>query len=143
VKYWDSSAIVPLLVGEEHTGRSAALLRSDREIVTWWLSTVECASALNRLWRDGSLSEDELGQSLGLLDTLSAGWVEVQPGPRVRATALRLLRVHFLRAADAMQLAAAVMVADSDRSMLPFVTYDDRLSRAARREGFSLSEVSR
>jgi predicted nucleic acid-binding protein len=40
-----------------------------------------------------------------------------------------------------MQLAAAVMVAETDRSMLPFVTYDDRLSRAARREGFSLSEV--
>ncbi len=139
MKYWDSSAIVPLLVGEAQTDSSVALLRDDREIVTWWLSNVECASALNRLWRDDSLSEDDLGQSFALLDTLSSGWIEVQPGPRVRTTALRLLRVHSLRAADAMQLAAAVMIAESDRSMLPFVTYDERLARAARREGFPLT----
>ncbi|MFP4566928.1 MAG: type II toxin-antitoxin system VapC family toxin [Spirochaetaceae bacterium] len=141
MNYWDSSAIVPLLVEEERTDRSAALLRGDRDIVTWWLSKVECASALNRLRRDDAFSEEQLGESLALLDTLSSGWIEVQPGARLRATALRLLRVHSLKAADAMQLAAAVAIAETDRSMLPFVTYDDRLSRAAQREGFRLAAV--
>lgn len=139
MKYWDSSAIVPLLVSEGRTDDSVALLQGDADIVTWWLTRVECASALNRLWRDEALSEEELRESLGLLDALSSGWIEVQPGARVRATALRLLRVHPLRAADAMQLAAAVAVADNERPAIPFVAYDDRLLRAAEREGFRLA----
>jgi len=137
VKYWDSSAIVPLLVSEAATDRSGNLLTADPQIITWWLSRIECASALNRLRRDGELSEVGLRTSLKDLEILAKSWVEVQPVDAVRLAALRLLRLHPLRAADALQLASAVVAAGEDRSQLPFITFDGRLLEAADREGFS------
>jgi hypothetical protein len=54
--------------------------------------------------------------------------------------ASRLLRVHPLRAADALQLAAALAAAKGDPSSLDVVCLDQRLSEAARREGFRVLE---
>jgi hypothetical protein len=50
--------------------------------------------------------------------------------------ARRVLRVHALRAADALQLAAALLVSEGNPGSLEVVTLDDRLLDAARREGF-------
>jgi predicted nucleic acid-binding protein len=72
------------------------------------------------------------------LDALVRSWREVQPIRRVRQTAIRLLRVHPLRTADALQLAAAIVVAEEEPASVPFVTLDDRLAQAAEREGFSI-----
>jgi predicted nucleic acid-binding protein len=44
--------------------------------------------------------------------------------------------VHPLRAADALQLAAAVVAAEGIPASLSIVTLDERLAAAARREGF-------
>jgi uncharacterized protein with PIN domain len=48
VKFWDSSALVPLLVAEPATPAILALHAEDPEIVTWWATAVECTSALVR-----------------------------------------------------------------------------------------------
>ena len=64
--------------------------------------------------------------------------MEVQPSERVRSTAQRALRVHALRAADALQLAAAIVAAGEDRASLVVVCLDQRLTLAARREGFQV-----
>ena len=106
--------------------------------MTWWGSLIECASALNRQHREGGLSAGDLGQSLEDLQTLGATWLEVQPLERVRRRALRLLRVHALRSADALQLAAALTAAEEDPESLEFVSSDARLSTAAEREGFKV-----
>ena len=55
---------------------------------------------------------------------------------RTRKSAIRILRVHPLRAADALQLAAAIAAAEDNPATLPFVTFDDRLGQAAARDGF-------
>ena len=78
----------------------------------------------------------ELGQSLELLERLATTWLEVRPLERVRRRALRLLRVHPLRGADALQLAAALTAADEDPTSLDVVSSDARLSAAAQLEGF-------
>jgi predicted nucleic acid-binding protein len=52
--------------------------------------------------------------------------------------ALRLLRVHALRAADSLQLAAAIVAAEHEPSALEFVSLDERLNEAASREGFRI-----
>jgi len=52
--------------------------------------------------------------------------------------AIRLLRLHPLRAADAQQLAAALVLSDFEPRTLPFVTLDGQLAAAARREGFEV-----
>lgn len=44
----------------------------------------------------------------------------------------------LLRAADALQLAAALAAAENNPSALSIVTLDDRLAEAAEREGFPL-----
>lgn len=73
-----------------------------------------------------------------LLSLLSASWTEVPPTDDVRRLARRLVRVHPLRAADALQLAAAITAADGRPERLPFVTLDVRLADAASREGFKV-----
>ena len=66
------------------------------------------------------------------------GWTEVPPIERVRDQATRLLRLHTLRAADSLQLAAAIVLADFEPKTLAFVTLDRPLASAARREGFEV-----
>jgi predicted nucleic acid-binding protein len=136
VKYWDASAVVPLLVEEASTADKQRILDADPVIVTWWATRVECASALGRLRREGSLNEAGFGAALRRLTTHAASWAEVEPSAAVRRTALRLLRVHPIRAADALQLAAALAAADGDPSTIAFVSCDGRLSAAADVEGF-------
>ena len=136
MKYWDSSALVSLLVDEAASDDRRSILRRDHGIVTWWGSWIECASALNRLRREGNLDGGDLDRSLARLQELAGGWMEVRPLERVRRRAVRLLRVHPLRGADALQLAAALTASDEDPSELDVVGNDARLADAARQEGF-------
>jgi predicted nucleic acid-binding protein len=138
VRYWDSSAILPLLAVESSTERRRAHLQEDPVILTWWASRIECASALSRLLREQRIAEQEHEQVLRDLEVLSSSWVEVQPTEKVRRRALRLLRLHPLRAADALQLAAALVGSGENPPSLPFVSGDPRLNEAARKEGFRL-----
>lgn len=136
MRYWDTSAIVPLLVDESMSATVKGLLGDDPDVVTWWGTAVECMSALARLERDGSIASGALREAGERLDALELAWAEVQPSDRLRAVATRLLRVHPLRAADALQLAAALTAAEGDPSSLEIVTLDERLALAAEREGF-------
>lgn len=135
MKFWDSSALVALVLQQPRTSEVRALIESDSELVVWWGSAIECASAIARLHREGYLSDSGEREARALLDTLRRSWFEVQPGDAIREHALRLLRVHTLRAADALQLAAAIEWAGTP-SDGDFVTFDDRLRAAAVKEGF-------
>ena len=73
----------------------------------------------------------------GILDRLRASWLEIEPSEALRHGAMRLLRVHPLRAGDALQLAAALVWAGTGTG-LGFVTLDPRLADAARAEGFDV-----
>ena len=136
MKYWDSSALVALVLDEPRSAERRATVRRDPAIVTWWGSRIECASALNRLERDGRFKGDGLDRSLDQLGLLADSWIEIEPLEQVRKRAIRLLRLHPLRAADALQLAAALTAAGEDPQRLDLVSSDERLSAAARREGF-------
>ena len=107
-------------------------------MAAWWGAPVACASAAARLRREERLSVTDEQEVLKLLRTLRASWLEVLPSDEVRDEAMRLLRVHSLTAAYALQLGAAAVVAGSDRSEVPFVTFDERLALAARLEGFEV-----
>jgi predicted nucleic acid-binding protein len=138
VRFWDSSAVIPLLVQEEQTSRRKAQLRDDPRMTVWWACRLECSSALNRLRRDGSLDEEGLVRALGAMEILADSWYEVLPTGELRARAMRLLRVHPLRAADSQQLSAALIATSENPSMLPFLTADERLREAAQKEGFAV-----
>jgi predicted nucleic acid-binding protein len=136
MKFWDSSAVIPLLVPETMSGATQRLFEADSVIVAWWATEVECTSAIARQLRLRSLDEEIAAEAFGRLNALQAGWHEVEPGEEIRESAKRLLRVHDLRTADALQLAAAFFAAEARPSTLEFVSLDERLLTAARREGF-------
>ena len=138
MRYWDSSALLPVVVREATTSAMQGLLRADADVLTWWGSRVEAASALSRLGREGAIDGSGLEAAFARLGTLAQTWDEVVPSDLVRDQATRLLRVHALRAADALQLAAALVAAEHRPESLPLVTLDDRLREAALREGFQV-----
>jgi predicted nucleic acid-binding protein len=142
LRFWDSSAVAALCVDEPRTAEAERLVRGDPEMVVWWATPVECASAIARRRREGSLSPADELAAIEVVDHLAQAWVEIQPGGLVRSHAFRLLRVHSLRAADALQLAAALVWAGvpaaSPAPGAEFVTFDERLAEAARREGLAI-----
>jgi hypothetical protein len=136
MRFWDTSAIVPLLVPGPRTKRLEAELRNDPAVAVWWATIVECGSAIARLEREGRLTEPAGRLAMDRVNAARPGWTEVPPVDRVREQAMRMLRVHPLRAADALQLGAALLLANLSPASLPFVTCDVQLADAARREGF-------
>ena len=143
MKFWDSSALVPLLVKEANTAQLSELYLREDGILVWWGSDVECASAVARLERTHQLSPREATLALERLDALARSWHQIEPGEMLRRTARRYLRVHPLRAADSLQLAAAFLASEGQPSTLGFVCFDERLCTAAQREGFILDDLSR
>lgn len=136
MKFWDSSALVPLLVDEPASRALLDLRQRHAVMVVWWLSEVECASAIARLEREAGLSPKAAVEAFERLRVLGRSWHEIQPVGEIRESAVRFLRVHALRAGDALQLAAAFVAAEQRPSTVEFVSLDDRLSLAAAREGF-------
>ncbi|HEX5108513.1 MAG TPA: type II toxin-antitoxin system VapC family toxin [Vicinamibacterales bacterium] len=141
MKFWDASAVIPLLVSESTTRSAMSLATRDPVMLVWWATEVECASAVARLERDGNIDDEVATQAFDRLKQLAIRWNEIEPNDAIRETAVRFLRVHPLRAADALQLAAAFVAAERRPSSLELVTLDGRLAAAARREGFTLIEI--
>jgi predicted nucleic acid-binding protein len=135
MRFWDSSALVPLLLDEPRTVRARGILAEDPDMVVWWASPVECASAFSRLRREGTVSRRDEGVLVRRLEELRSRCHEMVPGDQVRTQAMRVLRLHPLRSADALQLAAAIewVGAPSGGTL---VTFDERLASAAEAEGF-------
>jgi len=138
VRFWDVSAIIPLLIDEPTRAPLLKVLGEDPEILAWWGTTVEIASALARREREQLLAAEEVEAALATVHQLADSWHEIVPSTSVRRTAERLLRTHPLRAADSLQLAAALVAADHDPTTLEVVCLDARLATAARREGFKV-----
>ena len=138
MSYWDSSAVIPLFVEQAFTRSTRKWRELDREILTSWHSVAECASCFCRLAREGQFSEADVTSLYGRLQSESLHWTVVTPAALLEQTTLRLLRVHPLRAADALHLAAAVLSFERPLIEARFHTFDDRLAAAARREGFTV-----
>jgi predicted nucleic acid-binding protein len=138
MRYWDASALVPLVLAEPLSDSLRALAR-DRGIVTWCLSTVEIRSAIERRAREGALDAADRQAAIAVLNELDGVWTEITAVALVRERAGRLLAVHALRAADALQLAAALIAAGDRPADHEFVCTDARLSEAAGREGYRLA----
>jgi predicted nucleic acid-binding protein len=136
VRFWDSSALVPILVEEDLSPAVIAFYGRDEGAFVWWSTEIECLSAIARLEREGQLSPQTAVSAIQRLAALGRNWNTIEPAEAVRRTARRFLRVHPLRAADALQLAAAFQAAEGQPASLSFVSLDDRLVLAAQREGF-------
>lgn len=138
MRYWDASALVPLLVAEAASKRVRAWFEEDAAIVTWGWSSVEIAGAVERKTRDGAFTRQQRRDVLDRVAALADAWDEVTDLIAVRSRAVALLARYALRAADAAQLGAAMVVAEQDPGSLTFVCLDERLAFAAEREGLKV-----
>lgn len=137
MKFWDASAVIPLCIDEPHS-KAVQEIAQDGSLAAWWGTVVECRSAFARLRREGFFFEADEDDLVSLLEMLSSGWTEIEPSDEVRAIAGRLLLNHPLRAADSLQLAAALVWAGKSPMGHRFVCLDQRLREAARKEGFKV-----
>jgi hypothetical protein len=138
MRFWDTSALLPLLVDEPTQERLIGLLEEDAQVLAWWGASVEIASALARREREKLLTAEQVNAALEAVRHLAESWHEIVPTDAVRRTAERLVRMHPLRAADSLQLAAALIACGHDPASLAMVCLDERLTAAARREGFTV-----
>src|SRR5437879_12896210 len=99
MKFWDASAIVPLLMMEANTNALSRLAAADPTMLVWWATEVECASAIARLEREGALDQQAVIEAFDRLKRLAEAWHEVDPSDGIREAGVRFLRVHPLRAA--------------------------------------------
>ena len=139
MRYWDASALVPAIVAEPDSESVRTWLSDDDHIVTWTWARTEIASAIERRAREGPLSRRQRYEALERLHAFAESWDEVAEMPAVRIRAEALLARHPLRAADAGQLGAALLVQEELAGMLTFVCLDRRLSLAAERESLRVT----
>ena len=134
MRYWDASALVPLVVAEPNSGVARTWLSEDDQIVTWTGTRTEIVSAVERRAREGSLSRPQRREVLRRFEVFAGSWDEVTDALSVRSRANALLARHPLRAADAGQLGAALLIQERLAGVLTFVCLDHRLSSAAELE---------
>lgn len=136
MRFWDSSALLPVFVAETTSPRVRRWLADDPLVIVWTLTRVELLSALARRRREQSASEAALSRARREALAAWERWTEITAVEAVRGHAERLVETHPLRAADALQLGAAVVASGGRPSGFEFVTLDDRQAEAATREGF-------
>jgi uncharacterized protein len=141
VRFFDASALVKRYIHEAGSTRVRRLLREGRVAISR-LSEIEVASSIARLARAQSITSAQRDRALRALVTDLAAWTIVEVSPDVAARARRLLVTYTLRAGDAIQLAAALVLQEGvGRPLQEFVVYDDRLGAAARGEHFTVAPL--
>ena len=138
--FWDSSALIPLCVSQPQTAVARTLYAKFR-IVAWWATQVEIVSGLTRLIRMGGMTQQQFLASKPFVQNLARRWVSIHESASIVPSACRLLELHPLRAADALQLAAALEACEHSPLGVAFITGDQRLSDAARQAGFLVEVV--
>ena len=140
MRFWDTSAIVPLFVGQVSSPVSDLWIREDPHTAIWTLTDIEILSALHRLFRQRELSQSELAEAERRAGIFLEGATLTADLAALRPIASRVLRTYDLRAADALQLAAALLWAEGSPTGRVFHTFDRRLATAAMREGFTVPQ---
>jgi len=138
LKFWDTSAVVPLIIREAGSELVRRWLRDDADMVIWALTRLELVAAVERRAREKQLTARQRTLALARIERISRDAHEVNDVAAVRTRAVPLLARHALRAADAVQLGAALLVADPEPASLTLVALDRRLAAAAEREGFAV-----
>lgn len=138
MRFWDSSAVLPLILEEPNRDRLLALQAEDDEMAVWWGTSIECHSALSRRFREGAMPVDELQLARANLRSVLQMAREIAPTEPIRVLANRLVGVYPLRAADGLQLAASLTWAEEAPAGRELVSLDQRLRQVALQEGFTV-----
>lgn len=138
--FWDTSALVPLTVRQGITPRVIALYRH-YDVVVWWSAPVELATALARLVRMRQLDPGDAIKARALAKSLADSWATIQPSDALRRKAIDLVDRYDLRAADSLQLAAALEWCEDAPQGHIFLSADQKLREAASLSGFNATPI--
>jgi predicted nucleic acid-binding protein len=136
VRFWDTSALVPLFIAERESAQAQRRLREDPEVVVWTLARLELLAALARRGRDEPAVARQLRAARRHFLDAWERWSEVIAADVVRRHAERIVATHPLLASEALHIGAALVAAEHDPGTLEFVTFDRRQAAIAEREGF-------
>jgi len=136
LRFWDSSALIPVILDELSSDTVRALMKDDPHIVASHLTPVELTSSLWRRRHHGKLPAAVHLQADASFAEITRRWSAIA-APEAVERAINLLSRHSLRAADSVQLGSALIASERFGS-LPFVTLDLDLAGAARAEGFTV-----
>jgi predicted nucleic acid-binding protein len=137
IAFWDTSALVTLCVDQVATPQ-ALLLEKKYGIAVWWATRVEIASALAQLQRQLKITAIQYAHAREQAEGMANLWRVIMPSARIATQACLFLESYTLRAADALQLAAALEWCEGQPLGKVFITFDQRLRDAARLAGFAL-----
>jgi predicted nucleic acid-binding protein len=138
--FWDSSALVPLCVRQGITPKVVSLFQV-HDVVVWWTTPVEIASALFRLLRMKQIDGSDCVKARKLARVIGDYWSVIQPSDALRGKAVQLVERYDLRAADSLQLAAALEWCEDVSQGRVFLTADERLRQAAVLSGFDAGQI--
>ncbi len=138
MRFWDASALVPTFLEEVATREVRSWQAADPRITIWMMTRVEVLSSIARRKRERPELSAVWNRAVRNVHEASSTWIQISDAVAARSQAERIILDHPLRAADALQLGAALVAADGDPSSLELVTLDRRLAEAARREGFPI-----
>ncbi|MGC1398401.1 type II toxin-antitoxin system VapC family toxin [Candidatus Binatus sp.] len=141
MRFWDSSALVPIFIKEPATAEVEEWRVADPGITTWMMTRVEVLAAIARRKRERPEMVALWNRAVSDVNEVALRWIEIYDAAAARVHAERIVMDHPLRTADALQLGAALVAADGDPQSLELVTLDRRLAEAARREGFPVLGV--
>ena len=124
-----------------HYPPRAIALYKNYEVVIWWATPVEIASALARLMRMKQLDSSDWVKARKLAKSLADSWSVIQPSDALRAKSVQLVDRYDVRAADAFQLTAALEWCEDATQGRIFLTVDQKLREAALRSGFDAQQI--
>ncbi len=130
--------MIPLIFEEPTSPVLNEFLMQDADMVVWWGTWIECSVTVSRLGREGRLDENGQEETRAALDGLSVDWLEVEPAEGLRLLAMLVSKTHSLKAADCLQLAAALRWCEGNTDEAEFVCLDNRLHQSAEDEGFDV-----
>lgn len=139
ISFWDTSALLPVCCSQaSFTVLSKRFMKQFSKKTIWWGTSVEVQSALNRLFQEGDLDNQQFVKAQRRWEILSKTLYVVEPKIRVREIAETLPQIYGLRALDSFQLAAALVWCKEKPRNRPFVCYDEKLAKAAEKAGFTV-----
>jgi predicted nucleic acid-binding protein len=137
IAFWDASVLVPLCVIQPQTVQAVSFFSSYR-VSVWWATRVEMTSAFVRLLRSQEIDSQTYAQAQLEAERYANRWHVVEPSARIALNARAVLEHYPLRAADALQLTAAMELCEGKPQGNVFLTFDKRLQAAAGLAGFTL-----
>jgi predicted nucleic acid-binding protein len=136
IAYFDTSVVVPLFIDEPSSERCVRLWNEASRVISARLLYPEARAALAAAERARRVTRGQHTRAILELDGVVAQVDHVEIDARLAVHAGELAHLHGLRGYDAVHLAAAVSVADTD---VVLITGDVDLATAAEAMGLAVA----